>query len=236
MEKNIDDLALELAEKVLEKSGKNTASEKKKRTKILQFRVTEDELKIIDERFKKSYAETRGEYLRRSALSSLNIVLDVDKFMRQNRQISGIVNNINQIATRVNSTGNLYAEDLQEIREEIQELWRLQISILSELHSINQFSTSLTETKPETASLLLATAAHLMHEQQQNSSPKSKPVEVEEVPFQHSILFKVSLLMKSPPNRLSVSEWNFVRNFLAMIISIFLLLTQTMNTSIITSQ
>ncbi|MDE6783856.1 MAG: MobC family plasmid mobilization relaxosome protein [Ruminococcus sp.] len=183
MEKNIDDLALELAEKVLEKSEENTASEKKKRSKILQFRVTEDELKIIDERFKKSYAKTLGEYLRRSALSSLNIVLDEDKFMTQNRQISGIVNNINQIATRVNSTGNLYAEDLQEIREEIQELWRLQISILSELHSINQFSTSLTETKPETASLLLAVAAQLMHEKRQNSLPKLKPAEVEEVPF-----------------------------------------------------
>lgn len=183
MGKNIDDLALELAGKVLEKREENIASEKKKRSKILQFRVTEDELKAIDERFRKSYAKTRGEYLRRSALSSINIVLDEDKIMAQNRQISGIASNINQIATRINSTSNIYAEDLQEIREEIQELWQLQVSTLSELHSINQFSTSLTETKPETASLLLATAAQLMHGQRQSSSPKSEPAEVEEVPF-----------------------------------------------------
>ena len=183
MEKNIDNLALEIAGKVLEKSEKNVASEKKNRSKILQFRVTKEELKIIDERFRKSYAKTRGEYLRRSALSSINIVLDEEKFQQQNRQISGIANNINQIAVRVNSTGNLYAEDLQEIREELQELWQLQVSILSELHSINQFSTSLTETRPETASLLLATVAQLMHEQQANSSLKSELAEVEEVPF-----------------------------------------------------
>ncbi len=183
MEKNIDSLALELAEKVLEKCEENTALEKKNRTKILQFRVTEDELKIIDERFRKSYSKTRGEYLRRSALSSINIVLDEEKFQQQNRQISGIANNINQIAARVNSTGNLYAEDLREIKEEIQQLWQLQVSILSELHSINQFSISLTETKPETASLLLAVAAQLIHEQQQNNSVKSEPAEVEEVPF-----------------------------------------------------
>jgi len=183
MEKNIDDFALEFAEKVLEKREEDTASEKKNRTKILQFRVTEDELKIIDERFRKSYAKTRGEYLRRSALSSLNIVLDEEKIQQQNRQISGIANNINQIATRVNSTGNLYTEDLQEIREEIQQLWQLQVSILSELHSINPFSTSLTETKPETASLLLSAAAQLMHRQQQNSSPKSETAEVDEVLF-----------------------------------------------------
>lgn len=183
MEKNIDSLALELAGKVLEKSEKNITSEKKNHTKILQFRVTKDELKIIDERFKKSHAKTRDEYLRRSALSSVNIVLDEEKFQQQNRKISGITNNINQIATRVNSTENFYAEDLQEIKEEIQELWQLQISILSELHSINQFSTSLTETKPETASLLLATAAHLMHEQRQTNSPKLESAEVEEVPF-----------------------------------------------------
>lgn len=183
MEENIDNLALEIAGKVLEKSEKNITSEKKNRSKILQFRVTEEELKIIDERFKKSYAKTRGEYLRRSALSSINIVLDEEKFQRQNRQISGIATNINQIATRVNSTGNLYAEDLQEIRKELQELWQLQVSILSELHSINQFSTSLTETRPETASLLLATVAQLMHGQQANSSLKLELAEVEEVPF-----------------------------------------------------
>lgn len=183
MENNIDDLALELAGKVLEKREESTASEKKNRSKILQFRVTEDELKIINERFRKSYAKTLGEYLRRSALSSVNVVLDEKKIMTQNNQISGIANNINQIATRVNSTGNIYAEDLQEIREEIQELWLLQVSILSELHSVNQFSTSLTETKPETASLLLAMAAQLIHEQQQNNSTKSEPAEVDEVPF-----------------------------------------------------
>lgn len=59
----------------------------------------------------------------------------------------------------------------------------VQISILSELHSINQFSTPLMETKPEMVSLLLAVAAQLMHEQRQSSSPKSEPAEVEKVPF-----------------------------------------------------
>lgn len=181
MEENIDNLALEIAGKVLEKSEKNITSEKKNRSKILQFRVTEEELKIIDERFKKSYAKTRGEYLRRSALSSINIVLDEEKIQQQNRQISVIATNINQITTRVNSTNNIYAEDLQEIREEIQELWQLQVSILSELHSINQFSTSLTEIRPETASLLLATAAHLMHKQRQSNSIKSELAEVEDI-------------------------------------------------------
>lgn len=183
MENNIDDLALELAGKVFEKSNRNTISEKKNRSKILQFRVTEDEQKIIDERFRKSYAKTRGEYLRRSSLSSINIVLDEEKITVQNRQISSIANNINQIATQVNSTGNFYTEDLQEIRDEIQQLWQLQVSVLSKLHSVNQFSTSLTETKTEMASLLLATVAHLMHEQRQSSSPKSEPAEVEEVQF-----------------------------------------------------
>lgn len=85
MEKNIDDLALEIAEKVLRKREKSTVSEKKNRSKILQLRVSEDELKAIDERFRKSYAKTLGEYLRRSALSSVNIVLDEDKIMAQNR-------------------------------------------------------------------------------------------------------------------------------------------------------
>ena len=33
--------------------------------------------------------------------------------------------NINQIATKVNSTGNLYPEEMQELKEMVKELWRI---------------------------------------------------------------------------------------------------------------
>ncbi|CDI40532.1 Mobilization protein [Tepidanaerobacter acetatoxydans Re1] len=41
--------------------------------------------------------------------------------------------NMNQIAKRVNSTSNIYSEDIEEIKEMMRELWQLQKSILSKL-------------------------------------------------------------------------------------------------------
>lgn len=38
------------------------------------------------------------------------------------------------IAARVNSTGNIYKEDIDFLKEKVEEVWRLQKYILSNLH------------------------------------------------------------------------------------------------------
>lgn len=41
-------------------------------------------------------------------------------------EIQKIVVNVNQIARRVNSTGSVYQEDIDEIKGVLNEVWRLQ--------------------------------------------------------------------------------------------------------------
>ena len=40
--------------------------------------------------------------------------------------LSNATNNVNQIAKRVNATGSVYQEDIEEIKGVLAEIWRLQ--------------------------------------------------------------------------------------------------------------
>ena len=48
-----------------------------------------------------------------------------------NKELQRIGRNINQIAKRVNSTSSIYMTDIEELKEDIQNIWQLQRTILS---------------------------------------------------------------------------------------------------------
>ena len=50
---------------------------------------------------------------------------------RMTAELQKIGTNINQIAKRVNATGTLYAQDIEDIKGAMAEIWQLQRSILS---------------------------------------------------------------------------------------------------------
>ena len=49
------------------------------------------------------------------------------------RELHGVGNNLNQIAKRVNSTGNLYQEDVADLQERYRELWGAVSTLLGKL-------------------------------------------------------------------------------------------------------
>ena len=55
---------------------------------------------------------------------------DFDKALED---IHGVSKNINQIAKRINSTDNIYAEDMRQLKQKQEEIWQLLKSILSQL-------------------------------------------------------------------------------------------------------
>lgn len=60
-------------------------------------------------------------------------ILDNMPLKEMNSMMTRFGSNMNQIAKRVNSTSNIYSEDIEEIKEMMRELWQLQKSILSKL-------------------------------------------------------------------------------------------------------
>ena len=54
------------------------------------------------------------------------------------QQLYRIGNNLNQIAKRMNATGNVYEADVKEVKELMKQVWQSQKSMLSKQPSIKQ--------------------------------------------------------------------------------------------------
>ena len=73
-------------------------------------------------------------YLRKIAIDGYIIQIDHADIKAMTAEIQKIGVNVNQIARRVNATGNAYQEDIEEIKGVLAEIWRLQrLSLLKAL-------------------------------------------------------------------------------------------------------
>jgi len=139
------------------------------RKHLITFRVNDMELEAINRRYAETSFRSRGDFCRYSALTVMNVEEDTEDIKQIARYISSISNSFNQVAHRVNKGGKLYDEDIADMKERLEEVWRLLVSIRSTREHTVQLLISATQTKPQTANLLLATCAYLIHVEHQNS-------------------------------------------------------------------
>ena len=104
----------------------------------IKFRVNDEENKLLEEKFLLSKCSSKSQFIRAMIFKGFIIKFDDKKLKNISRNIAGIASNINQIAVRVNSTGNIYAEDISEIQRDINELWRQLRYFQSELQKFQQ--------------------------------------------------------------------------------------------------
>lgn len=98
----------------------------RKRTVQIKFRVTEAERDLILEKMKLVPTQNMAAYLRKIAIDGYIIKIDHSYIKAMTAEIQKIGVNVNQIAKRVNSTGSVYQEDIEEIKGVLNEIWRLQ--------------------------------------------------------------------------------------------------------------
>ena len=103
----------------------------RKRTNPVQFYLDDDEQYILDEKFRVSGMKSKSAFLRKLILYGYVYDVDYSYLRNYNTELGRISSNLNQIAKRINSTGNIYQEDMDEVKELINELWRTQKSMLS---------------------------------------------------------------------------------------------------------
>lgn len=101
----------------------------------IKFRVDEEEQKVIKLKMQKLGITNLSHYMRKMALEGMVVQIDFSNLNEMSAELNRISRNINQIVKRVNATDTVYIEDLREIRKGEEEIWRLQKSILSKLHS-----------------------------------------------------------------------------------------------------
>ena len=106
----------------------------RKRTVQVKFYVTEEERSLIEEKMKLVPTNNMAAYLRKIAIDGYIIQVDHTDIKAMTAEIQKIGVNVNQIARRVNATGNAYKEDIEEIKGVLAEIWRLQrLSLLKAL-------------------------------------------------------------------------------------------------------
>ena len=108
--------------------------ENRKRTIQIKFRVTEEERTLIEEKMKQVPTGNMEAYLRKMAIDGYIIQIDHSDIKNMTAELQKIGVNINQIAKRANATGNVYQEDIEEIKRALKEIWRLQRLSLLKAH------------------------------------------------------------------------------------------------------
>jgi len=106
---------------------------KRKRDIFIRFMVDEKEKGLINERMKQSGIRSLQSYLLKMAIDGRVIHIELDSVREMVRLLSNATNNINQIARRVNETGNIYAIDVDDLSKRYDELWGQTKEILRRL-------------------------------------------------------------------------------------------------------
>lgn len=103
----------------------------RKRNIQLKIWVTTEERNLIEHKMSLVPTNQIGAYLRKMAIDGYIIYTDTKDIQAMNKELQRIGRNINQIAKRVNSTSSIYKADIEELREDLREIWQLQRTILS---------------------------------------------------------------------------------------------------------
>ena len=108
------------------------------RTNRNEFHLNDDEQYILDEKFKLSGMKSKSAFLRKLILYGYVYEVDYSYLRNYNTELGRVSSSLNQIAKRINSTNHIYQEDMDEVKELMNEVWRTQKSMLLKQPLIKQ--------------------------------------------------------------------------------------------------
>ena len=93
-----------------------------KRDLCLKVRVSQAEIDAIKKKFENSGMSSG--FVRAMIFEGYIVHMDENELHKIYKLATNIANNINQIAVRVNSTENIYNNDIAEIKDGVNKLWQ----------------------------------------------------------------------------------------------------------------
>ena len=105
------------------------------RNERLEIKLTEEEKALFEEKRKLAKCKNMSHFIRKCVLEKEIYQVDLEPFRDLQGLLSNATNNINQIAKRVNSTGIIYKDDINDMKKQIEyfskELWQIHSLILN---------------------------------------------------------------------------------------------------------
>lgn len=112
--------------------------ENRKRNVQIIVRVTEEERALIAEKMKQIPTINLSAYARKMLIDGYIILLDLQEVKAHTAQLQKIGVNVNQIAKRINETGRIHTNDVDELKRLMEEVWRLERRLLLQFRGLTK--------------------------------------------------------------------------------------------------
>ena len=110
---------------------------KRKREVQLNFRVSPEELALIEQKMAQLGPTNREAYLRKMALDGYVVRLELPELKELVSLMRRSSNNLNQLTRRVHETGRIYDADLEDISQRQEALWDGVHQVLTQLAKLS---------------------------------------------------------------------------------------------------
>ena len=110
---------------------------KRKQDVQLNFRVSPEELALIEQKMAQLGTKNREAYLRKMALDGYVVRLELPELKELVSLMRRSSNNLNQLTRRVHETGRIYDADLEDISQRQEALWDGVHRILTQLAKLS---------------------------------------------------------------------------------------------------
>lgn len=110
---------------------------KRKREVQLNFRVSPEELALIEQKMAQLGTTNREAYLRNMALDGYVVRLELPELKELVSLMRYSSNNLNQLARRAHETGRIYDADLEDISRRQEALWDGVHQVLTQLAKLS---------------------------------------------------------------------------------------------------
>ena len=105
------------------------------RNERLEIKLTEEEKALFEEKRKLAKCRNMSHFIRKCVLETEIYQVDLEPFRDLQGLLSNATSNINQIAKRVNSTGIIYKDDVNDMKKQIEyfskEVWQIHSLLLN---------------------------------------------------------------------------------------------------------
>jgi len=102
----------------------------------IYFKVTDEERSLIEQKMALAGVHNMSAYIRKMCIDGYTINLQIPELAECAKFLCYTANNVNQIARRVNSGGDVYPDEVDEISAKLTEASKLFGNILEQLSKI----------------------------------------------------------------------------------------------------
>ena len=175
-----DTLAHKSEDDLTDDERKYLKRKREKKSYTLNVRFTESEMQDILAKCEQYGYKNKTEYIRDCVRARVDLTPDRNAYAEVNKVMKRIGSNVNQILLLMRRTGHIYDQDIQQIKEGVNEIWHTLLSIRSGQQSAQRSLTSQTEIRPSTVYMsTLMLAETTAQEQARTSAPSEEQAQGE---------------------------------------------------------